>query len=76
MKTYKLFIEYWYGKIVDIIQTNDLYHYVGELFLSSINKIERIDYKELGSVNDCQYYKPICEQCMKRRICNKWSSVN
>lgn len=63
---YKLFVRYWYGVRVYIIETDDLYHYVGKLFLSSINHIERIDYKRLDSLEKCPIYEPCCEVCMDK----------
>lgn len=70
MKIYKLFIRYWYGQVVDIIKTKDLYHYVGKLFLSSTDSILRIDYKELESEDSCQIYDPCCKLC--RVHCKKY----
>ena len=47
MKTYKLFIQYWFGLREKIVRTNDIYHEIGKLYCTSLNKIERIDYKEI-----------------------------
>lgn len=48
--TYKLFIRYALsGLIVDHLackSKDDLYRYVGKLFLGSIERIDRIDFKE------------------------------
>ena len=70
MKIYKLFIKYWYGLRVKIIETDDLYHYVGKLYMKGIDHIDRIDYKELNSIDDCPIYEPCCEVCLTK--CKKY----
>lgn len=69
-KLYKILVKYWYGWVVDIIETDDLYHYVGKLYLDSLNYIERIDYKVLDSLEECPVYEPCCKVC--RRKCEKY----
>lgn len=50
MKTYKLFIRYWYGIREKVVETNDIYHEIGKLYCTSLNKIERVDYKEIEKI--------------------------
>ena len=70
MKIYKLFIKYWDRLVIDIIETDDIYHEIGKIYCETLEKINRIDYKELKSVDDCPIYKPICEVCLKK--CNNY----
>ena len=69
-KTYKMFIRYWDRLVVEIKKTNDLYHYVGELYMTSIEHIDRVDYKELNSIDDCPIYEPCCKVCLTK--CKKY----
>lgn len=69
MKTYKLFIRYWDGLKVDIIKTDDIYHYIGKLYCTSIEKIERVDYKELIDEKYCIPMDDICKVCSMKYQC-------
>ena len=70
-KTYKIFTEYWDRLVVDVIETDDIYHEIGKIYCETLEKINRIDYKELKSINDCPVYKPCCEVCLKQ--CKRYS---
>lgn len=70
MKTYKIFIRYWDGLVVNIIQTDDIYHEIGKIYCTTISHINRIDYKQLKSIDDCPIYEPCCKVCLKK--CKKW----
>ena len=77
MKTYKLFIRYWYGLRVEIVDTDNLFEWIGKLYCQSIEKIERVDYKELkGGLADCPFYKPVCDLCSCRGRCSKYLENN
>lgn len=69
MKTYKLFIRYWDRLEVDIIKTDDFYHYIGKLYCTSLEKIERVDYKELIDEKYCVPMDDICKVCSMRHSC-------
>ena len=53
MKKYKLWIlkysifKNYYEVIEKVITTNDIYHEIGYLYCTTLEKIERIDYQEV-----------------------------
>ena len=49
---YVIYIRYWFGVRARFISTSNLYEYVGKMILSSLNHIERIDFKELKTIDD------------------------
>ena len=69
MKTYKLFIRFWGGLVIDLVQTEDIYHEIGKLYSTSSERIERVDYKVLKCAEACPIYEPCCAVCQKRNKC-------
>ena len=53
MKKYKLWIRKYnlfkneYEVIEKIVRTNDIYHEIGYIYCTTLEKIERIDYQEV-----------------------------
>ena len=53
MKTYKLFIRKYnfmkndYQTVEKTVKTNDIYHEIGYIYCTTLEKIKRIDYYEL-----------------------------
>ena len=56
MKKYKLWIRKYsifkndYEVIEKVITTNDIYHEIGYIYCTTLEKIERIDYREIKEV--------------------------
>ena len=57
MKKYKLWIRKYsifkndYEVIEKVITTNDIYHEIGYIYCTTLEKIERIDYQEIKEVD-------------------------